>query len=115
MKEISGSDNKTVGTLATPPAVIGIASEPEEQPMLVSVTPTHKQKYWMQTSASLVRKATPSKKGKEEEVDEEVYSKGPSQEEEEEEELINKSVTVQSANSHLGCTNAGLTESVIWN
>lgn len=83
--------------------------------MLVSVTPKHKQKYWMQTSACLVRKETPSKKGQEEEVDEEGYSKWPSQEEEEEEELINKLVIIQSANSLLGCANAGLTGSVTWN
>lgn len=78
VEEVSGSDNKTVGALATPAAVTGFATEPEEQPVLVSVPPTHKQKYWMQTSACLVRKETPSKKGKEEEVDEEGYSRGPS-------------------------------------
>lgn len=104
-----------MGILATPATVIGLEAEPEEQPVLLSVTPTYKQEFWMQTSACLVRKETPSQKGKEEEVDEDSYSKGSSQEEEEEEGLINKSVTLQSTNSHFGCSNAGLTGSVIWN
>lgn len=86
--EVSGSDNKTTEALATPAAMTGLATEPEEQPVLVSVTPTHKQKCWMQTSACLVKKETPTKMEKEEEMFEEDYSEGPSQKEEEEEELI---------------------------
>ncbi|RMC15003.1 hypothetical protein DUI87_07182 [Hirundo rustica rustica] len=33
VEEVSASDNKKMGTLATPAAVIGLATEPEEQPM----------------------------------------------------------------------------------
>ncbi|KAK4827627.1 LOW QUALITY PROTEIN: hypothetical protein QYF61_019837 [Mycteria americana] len=88
-EKVSGSDDKTTGT---PALATGTAAERENQAVPVSVTPIHKKKYWMRKSARLVREETPTKKGKEEGVDEAGYSKaGPSQEEEEEEaELINE-------------------------
>ncbi|KAK4830055.1 hypothetical protein QYF61_008393 [Mycteria americana] len=104
-EEVSGSDDKMTGTVATPNPAIGTAAtpvfatataaEPENQPLPVSVAPIHKKKYWIRKSAHLVREETPTKKGKEEEVDEAGYLEaGPSREEEEEEaELINGVVT----------------------
>lgn len=74
------------GTVATPIPVTGTAAGWKNQPVLVSTTPIHKKKQWMQKSSHLVRKETPTKKGKKEE-DEAGYSKaGPSREQKEDEE-----------------------------
>ncbi|KAK4831981.1 hypothetical protein QYF61_020364 [Mycteria americana] len=78
-EKVSGCDDKGTGTAATPTLVAGTATEPENQPVPVSVAPIHKKKSWKQKSARLVR-------------DDEKA--GPSREqEEEEEELINEMVT----------------------
>ena len=114
-EKVSGSDDKMAGTVATktpatgtavtPTPATGTAVEPKNQPVPVSVAPIHKEKYWKQNSAHLVRdEGASSKREQKEEVDEADYSEaGPSQEqqeeerqllirEEEEEEFLNKVV-----------------------
>ena len=74
----------------------GTAAEPENQPVLVSVTAVHEKKCWKRKSSHLGKEETlPLLR---EEVDEADYSKaGPSREQEgEEAELINEAVTAQS-------------------
>ncbi|KAK4818255.1 hypothetical protein QYF61_009430 [Mycteria americana] len=70
-EEVSGSDDKVTGTVATPAPVTDTAVEPRNQPVLVSVAPIHK-KFWKRKSAHLKRedeKAGPSQR-EEELVDE---------------------------------------------
>ncbi|KAK4825785.1 hypothetical protein QYF61_002348 [Mycteria americana] len=64
---VSGSDDKTTGTADTPTPVTGTAAEPENQPVLVSVAPIHKKKYWKWNSAHLERdeKAPPEREQEE--------------------------------------------------
>ncbi|KAK4821708.1 LOW QUALITY PROTEIN: hypothetical protein QYF61_027780 [Mycteria americana] len=69
-EKVSGSDNKTAGTAATPTLAAGNVAEPEKQPVLVSVAPIHKKKSWKDDE-----KAGPSR---------------------EEEELVNETVTTRS-------------------
>ncbi|KAK4830564.1 LOW QUALITY PROTEIN: hypothetical protein QYF61_011742 [Mycteria americana] len=85
-EKVSGSDNKGIGTAATPaPPTTSTAAtpvqatdsavEPGNQPVLVSVTPIHKKKSWKRKSACLERedeKAGPSQGEKEEELVDEM-------------------------------------------
>ncbi|OPJ73358.1 hypothetical protein AV530_005731 [Patagioenas fasciata monilis] len=89
-ERVSGSGDKVTSPLATPTLVTGTAAEPENQPVLVSVTPVHEKKHWK--SAHLLRdeEAFPTKKQEEEaycpDSEEADYSEaGPLQELEEEE------------------------------
>ncbi|KAK4810598.1 hypothetical protein QYF61_007335 [Mycteria americana] len=54
-KKVSGSGDKTTGTVATPSPATGTASEPGNQPMSVSVAPIYKKKSWKRKSARLER------------------------------------------------------------
>ncbi|KAK4823738.1 hypothetical protein QYF61_006007 [Mycteria americana] len=70
-EKVSGSDDKTTRTAATPTAATGAVAEPENQPVPVSVVPIHKKKSWKQKSARLVtddEKARPSRGEEEEEL-----------------------------------------------
>lgn len=64
-----------MGPTATPAPAAGTAAGPENQPVLLSVTPTCKTERWMQKLAHLVGEKSPVKKGKEEEEEEAGYSK----------------------------------------
>ncbi|XP_010125032.1 PREDICTED: probable E3 ubiquitin-protein ligase makorin-1 [Chlamydotis macqueenii] len=70
------------GTVATQTLVTGAVAEPENEAMLVSVTPIHKKKSWKQNSACLVR--------------DDEKAESSQEQEEEEEELISETETTQS-------------------
>ncbi|KAK4817217.1 hypothetical protein QYF61_003741 [Mycteria americana] len=78
----AATPSPVTGTAVTPTPATGTVAEPGNQPMPVSVAPIHKKKSWKRKSACLER-------------DDEKA--GPSRgEEEEEEELINKTETTRS-------------------
>ncbi|KAK4807095.1 hypothetical protein QYF61_018436 [Mycteria americana] len=95
VEKVFGSDDKTTDTMATPassatgttatpathatstaaapaPPVTGTAVQPGNQPMLVSVAPIHKKKFWKQKSGRLERDDEKAGPTQGEEVEERV-------------------------------------------